>query len=245
MSSWPFPFRQLLEFALPPRCPGCGVTVDDDNRFCGPCWQALNFIVPPWCSSCGRPFAFDRPGDMICGPCIEHSPAHDGIRAVTVYDDLSRQIPMRLKYRRQLGMAELIAEHQVRFMGEFADDAVLVPVPLHRWRLWSRGFNQSVLIARSLAKRTGHRVETGWLQRHRATPPLRSMTGKQRAQTVKGAFRIRPDAAAQICGTSIILVDDVYTSGATGSACAKLLKKAGARSVVIFCWARVLDDTVQ
>lgn len=174
--------------------------------------------------------------------CLEQPPEHDGVRAVVAYDDKSSLLAMRLKYGGRLGFAELIARQLERFMGEISSDAFIVPVPLHRWRLWSRGFNQSVLIGRALSKRTGVAMVSDILVRKNATPSLRSMSAKQRHRLVKNAFLISRDSEIKIQGKTVILVDDVYTTGATTNACARLLKKSGADRVLVFCWARVLAD---
>src|SRR5690606_25994770 len=121
-------------------------------------------------------------------------------------------------------------------------DSVIIPVPLHRWRLWSRGFNQSVLIGRALSKRSGIAMETGLLSRKNATPPLRSMSAKQRDKIVKNAFELTSEAGDRLVGKTVILVDDVYTTGSTANACARKLRAAGADRVLVFCWARVLTE---
>mgnify|MGYP003628084738 CR=1 FL=1 len=235
-------FKPLIDFALPPRCPVCGVTVEADNRFCLSCWQQLDFLARPWCVACGLPFAFDGPDNSLCGKCLTDPPTHDGVRAVVRYDDQSSLIAMRLKYGTRLGLAKLIAEHLQKFAGECSDNAIIVPVPLHRSRLWRRGFNQSVLIGRELAQTTGIGMNYNAISRHKPTPPLRGMSGAQRRKVVDAAFALRGDARSAVAGKAILLVDDVYTSGSTSNACARLLKKAGAEQVLVFCWARVIGD---
>ncbi|MEH6700161.1 ComF family protein [Parasphingorhabdus sp.] len=235
-------FKPLIDFALPPRCPVCGVTVEADNRFCLSCWQQLDFLVKPWCAACGLPLAFDGPEVSLCVKCLIEPPVHDGVRSVVRYNDLSSLIAMRLKYGTRLGLAKLIAEHLQKFVRESSDNAIIVPVPLHRSRLWRRGFNQSVLIGRELSRSSGIGMNYNVICRRKATPPLRGMTGKQRRRTVEAAFTLGDNLGAAISGKSVLLVDDVYTSGSTSSACARLLKKAGAKQVLVFCWARVISE---
>lgn len=235
-------FKPVLDFALPPRCPICGITVEADNRFCLPCWEGLDFLTEPWCDACGKPFAFAQGSGAKCVSCLKKPPEHDGVRAVVAYDDKSSLLPMRLKYGGRLGLAELIAEQLERFLVEIGPDSVIIPVPLHRWRLWSRGFNQSVLIGRALSKRGGIAIETGLLTRKKATPPLRLMSAKQRHKAVRNAFALANHAGRKIHGKTVILVDDVYTTGSTANACARMLTAAGAERVLVFCWARVLTD---
>jgi ComF family protein len=119
-------------------------------------------------------------------------------------------------------------------------DSLLVPVPLHRWRIWRRGYNQAAIIARAIARLTGAPMALDPIVRRKPTPLLRGLGRKARARAVRGAFVIRPDA--DVKGRHIILVDDVYTTGATANACAKALKRAGAARVSVLCWARVVRN---
>ena len=234
--------RPLVDLVLPPRCPGCGVLVEDDLQFCPECWNALRFISDPSCTSCGKPFSEGRDADLVCAECLADPPLHDGIKAAVLYDDLSRSIVLKLKHSGKIGLARLVARHLQRHIPEDKADLVLIPVPLHRWRLWRRGFNQSILIARELARPHGLTVENDVLRRIRATPPLKGMTRKQRGLAVRGVFDIPKDRRERIRGRHVLLIDDVYTTGATSRACVRLLKQAGAASVTIFCWARVLRE---
>ncbi|HEY9552608.1 ComF family protein [Allosphingosinicella sp.] len=123
-------------------------------------------------------------------------------------------------------------------------ETLLAPVPLHRWRIWKRGYNQSALIAGALAKRSGLPCELGLLERVKATPPLKGKGPRERALTVRGAFRVPARMKPRLNGRTVLLIDDVYTTGATVSVCAKALKRVGAARVDILCWARVVraDD---
>ncbi len=239
-------YRALLKPALdvivPPRCPSCGEMVADDLQFCGSCWPKLNFITDPKCASCDRPFEFARSEDMICAVCLDKPPRHDGIKAAVVYDDLSRQIPLKLKYAGRIGLGKLIAQFLTRYIPADRDKLILVPVPLHRGRIWRRGFNQAALIARSLHEMHGIECVSDALVRTKATPPLKGMTGKERQKVLRGAIAVSANRAERMRGRDIMLVDDVYTSGATTDACIAVLKKAGAKSVTIYCWARVIRD---
>lgn len=137
-------------------------------------------------------------------------------------------------------MAALIAKHLARHLPEETSNLLIVPVPLHWTRLWSRGFNQSALIAKSLAKSADAEFCPDMLVRQKRTPFLRGMTGKERGKMVGTAFAINPKWMGSLDGARILLIDDVVTSGATSNACVKALKKGGAQWVQIFCWARVL-----
>lgn len=236
-------FSPVLDYALPPRCPGCGVIVAGDDRFCMECWQSMRFLGEPCCARCGDPFAHDLGGEAECGACIAHPPAFDRARAVLAYGDVARTVVLRLKYGRRTGLARLVAAHMARHVPvEERESMLLVPVPLHRWRLWWRGFNQSALIAGHLARLSGIAIDNEVLLRTRRTPTLRGLGARQRERTVRGAFTIDPVREGKLDGRTILLIDDVHTSGATANACARTLLQGGAASVQLLCWARVLTE---
>jgi ComF family protein len=232
--------RQLLDFALPPRCPGCGAIVGEPHRFCLDCWRSLAFLGEPCCVRCGLPFAHGGDGDAECGRCLAEPPAFDRLRAVVAYGEISRQVALKLKYSGRPGLAATLAHFMLRHLDRADGEALLVPVPLHRWRIWKRGYNQAALIASALSRRGGIACELDLLRRTRATPPLRGLGRRERALAVRGAFRVPREARSRLAGRRIVLVDDVYTSGATASACARVLKRAGAGPVEVLCWARVV-----
>lgn len=232
------PLRYVADFALPARCPGCGAVTGEEHRFCATCWSGLRFLGPPWCAGCHVPFAYDRGEDAQCAKCLADPPQHAGVRAAVAYGDVARTVALRLKYGGRTAFAETVGRQMARLMPEGAD--VLLPVPLHRWRLWSRGFNQAALIATSLTRANGVPNDPLMLRRIKATPPLRAMGPKARARAVAGVFRVI-DPARSLKGKSVVLIDDIHTSGATTDGCTRVLLRAGAAKVTILCWARVLD----
>lgn len=241
-------FRPIVDFVLPLRCAGCGDIVAGEGGFCTRCWADMDFIGPPWCCACGLPLPFegdatlDGGGGQHCGACLAKEPAHDGIRAAVAYCDISRQIALKLKYGGKIGLAKLIAGQLKRHLPAQSDDILLVPVPLHWTRLWARSFNQSALIADALYDLSGIQNIPDMLIRTKRTQLLRGKSGKERQREVSNAFAIHPKWQDNVAGRHILLVDDIYTSGATSGACVNLLKAAGAQKVEIYCWARVLRD---
>ncbi|HEY0621915.1 ComF family protein [Sphingomonas sp.] len=233
------PVLKLVALALPPRCPGCGEVVEADHRFCAACWSQLTLIAPPWCASCNLPFDYDRGPVAQCGQCLATPPVHDGVRAAVAYGPAARTLALKLKYGGRTAYAATAARLMLRLMPEDAD--LLVPVPLHRWRIWGRGFNQAALIARELSRRSGIAAEIDLLRRVKATPVLRGLGARGRTKAVAGAFGTAPGAWERLKGRAVVLVDDIHTSGATTDACARVLKRAGAARVTVLCWARVLD----
>jgi ComF family protein len=234
-------FAPAIDFALPPRCAGCGTIVGAPDQFCTPCWSGLHFLTEAGCLRCGIPM--DLPG-QVCAPCMAEPPRHDGVRAAVAYGEVARSVAIRLKHGRRTGLARLMAKAMVRRMPEDAE--VLIPVPLHRWRIWSRGFNQSMLVAREIERLapspSAISISAHTLIRKKSTPMLGGLGRKERARAVRGAFSVAPEQRASVHDRHVLLIDDVYTSGATANACALALKRAGASRVTILCWARVLPD---
>jgi len=232
--------RPLLDYALPPRCAACGVIVAEAGTLCGPCWRSIDFLGEPVCAICGTDLPGAAMAEAQCGACIAAPPPYDRARAVMRYGTVARTMAHRLKYGRRLGLAAVMAGHLARLLPEDAGEpALIIPVPLHRWRIWSRGFNQSALIARHLARRSGRPVVLDLIRRVRNTPPLHALGARERARIVRGAFALSPDAQPRLKGRRIILVDDIWTTGATATACAALLRRAGVERIDILCWTRV------
>lgn len=167
-------------------------------------------------------------------------PVHDGVRAAVAYGKIASAVALKLKYGGRIAVSETMARAMARLMPGEAD--LLVPVPLHRWRLWRRGFNQAALIARALSRQSGVPTDPMLLRRVKATPLLRGLGARARAQAVARAFAVDTQRKEALRGKTIVLVDDVYTSGATAGACVRTLKRAGAAKVILLCWARVLSD---
>ena len=236
--------KPVLDYALPQRCPSCGAISTDGTSFCAECWPKIRFLNPPWCESCALPFEYEQPDGTRCASCLAAPPKHDGIRAAVAYDALTRKIALRLKYGGKIGLAKLIARHLVRHLPNDRTGIIVVPVPLHWTRLWSRSFNQSALIAQELARLGELHYVPDMLLRTKRTPSLRGLSGRDRRKTVAKVFRANPDKADLLKGSRIILVDDVLTSGATSEGCVQALKKSGASWVQLFCWARALRDDV-
>lgn len=239
--------RMLLDYALPPRCPGCGTIVGADRQFCLTCWSSLHFLDGPACAQCSIPLPTALPGaDLSCGACMADAPPFAGAPAAVAYGPVARTVALRLKYGRRTGHARLMAQLMARSLLalERGDAMLLVPVPLHRWRLWSRGFNQAALVADALSRLTGIARDHHLLVRSKATVALRGKGRRERERIVAGAFALAPDARARAKGRHLVLVDDVHASGATLRAAARALKRSGAARVSALTWARVVPDAL-
>lgn len=180
---------------------------------------------------------------MLCGACLQEPPHYHSARAALVYDEASRGLILSFKHHDRTDVVPAFA----RLMagageGVLARADVLVPVPLHPWRLFLRRYNQSALLAQALAKMADKPVLCSALRRIRATPSQGHLSRAQRFKNVQGAFVVPQKARAALAGKTVLLVDDVMTTGATASACAAVLGGAGAAKVDVLTLARAVRE---
>jgi ComF family protein len=235
-------FAPVVDLLYPPRCPLCGTAIGAQSGLCAECWSELRIPSEPWCALCQRPFegAAAQRG-ALCAPCMAEPPPHDGISAGTLYGDGSRKLVLAFKHGRRIAMAPMLARLIAARLPKLEGDWLVVPVPLHRWRLWARGYNQAALLAREIARQTGAELLVDGLVRYKHTPMLGGLGRKARARALSGALGVNGRAATAFGNARVILVDDVLTSGATSEACVRALKRAGAAKVIVACFARVID----
>jgi ComF family protein len=234
--------RLVLDAALPPLCPACRRPVADKGGLCPACWSKLSVITPPYCERLGVPFAYDPGPGTLSMQAIADPPAYRRARAAVRYDEIARTLVHAFKYGDRLDLAPTLGRWMAQAGGAlFAEADALVPVPLHWRRLWARRFNQSAVLAKVIAAHGNLPVAHAALKRVKPTRQQVGLTASERALNVQGAFRVREEARAEIAGRRLILVDDVLTSGATIDACARALLRAGAASVDVLVFARVVD----
>jgi ComF family protein len=197
------------------------------------------------------PFGYDLGSEAVSADVLANPPKYDRARAVVLYTDRARQLVSRLKYADDTALAPWMAQWMFqagrRMMPDILDQlpatACIVPVPLHRGRQIQRRYNQAAELGRQIAKRAGLEFTPDILERHRPTESQVGLGQAARQRNVAGAFRVRPEVAPRLHGRSVILVDDVLTTGATANACARVLKKAGADQVNVLTFARVADGS--
>ncbi len=237
------PLRLILEVGLPQLCPSCRDPVGDGAGLCAACWAKLSPIERPFCEKLGIPFTYDPGPGIYSMQAMADPPAYARARAAVRYDEIAGTMVHALKYGDRLDLAPVMARWMARAGGELLSDAeLIVPVPLHWRRMWSRRFNQSATLAKLLAKPHGLPVSVTALKRVRATPQQVGLSKSERAANVQGAFRVDAAGRAEIAGRHILLVDDVLTSGATVDTCARALLRGGARQVDVLTFARVVDN---
>ncbi len=236
--------RALLDLLLPPHCVVCDAPVDAPDLLCAECFRRTGFITEPFCARCGVPFANSALGgaEQLCPGCRSEPPRFGRARAALRYDAQGRRLILPFKHADRTELASVLAPQMARAGATLLRDAdLLVPVPLHRARLFRRRYNQAALLAKAVGRIAGRACLPDALIRHRATASLGEKSAAERVAEVAGAFAVRPSRASRLRGQHVLLVDDVMTSGATADACAEVLLAAGATSVDVLAAARVPD----
>lgn len=234
--------RAALDTVLPPQCLSCDALVSEPGALCADCWDGAAFVSAPFCAACGVPFEFDHGPDALCGACVRARPLFERARAVFLYNDVSRNLVTGLKHRDRTHGAPAFGRWLARAGRDLVSDAdLIIPVPLHRMRLWRRRFNQSALLAQALAREAGcpEKFQADLLRRSRATPTQGGLNAAERRRNVRGAFAANDRCLDRIENRRVLLIDDVYTTGATLDACTQALLRSGASGVDALVLARV------
>ncbi len=237
--------RRLGDIVYPATCPGCGILTGGHAGFCPNCWADIRFIERPYCEVLGMPFSYDPGEGMVCAEAIADPPVFNRLRSVAIHEGPVRHLVHGLKYRDRTDLSAMMALWMLRSSDGFVAgcDAV-VPVPLNRWRFASRRFNQSAELARHLARLSGRPFLPRTLARVKNTVRQVGLTAKGRENNVRAAFRIVPGREPDVAGKRIVLIDDVYTTGATVNSAARALKQAGASEVTVLTFAMAISGPI-
>lgn len=239
----------LVDWLYPPRCRACAGRIygRDAESFCVSCWKNIQLVEHPLCKVCGRPFPDASGDDHSCGVCLEQAPRFVAARAWACYpreesaEHPLRRVVHRFKYGRRVSLGKplgrLLAYGCKEFLASIQAD-LIVPVPLHGKRLRWRGFNQSVLLARQISRAYGIRLDPFVLRRSKETPPQTQLSEEERRKNIRGAFTL--NAEKSVKDKAILLVDDIYTSGATVNECSRTLMRGGAKEVYVLTLARAV-----
>jgi ComF family protein len=239
--------RQAASIAVglvyPPTCIFCAAGTGEAHALCAACWSRLRFIERPYCERLGTPFPVDWGQPLLSPAAIADPPVFQRARAVALYDEIARVLVHRLKYADRLELARALGSMMVRAGAELLADAdVVVPVPLHPWRLWKRRFNQAMALASTVSRASGVPCDPFLLARVKRTASQVGLSKAQRQDNLQGAFRVPIEARSRVMDRRVLLVDDVLTTGSTANAASRALLRGGAASVDVLAFARVAQE---
>jgi ComF family protein len=234
----------LIGIAYPPSCIACGGATAAAHSLCARCWSGIRFIERPFCERLGTPFPVDYGGPLLSPAAMADPPVFERARAVARYDETVQALVHRLKYGDRIELAKAMARMMTRAGAELLAEAdLVVPVPLHRWRLWRRRFNQAMALAGGIAAAGKLPCDPLLLARVKHTDSQVGLSKAQRHENLQGAFRVPEGAKPRLKGKRVLLVDDVLTTGSTANAASRALLRGGARAVDVLAFARVVTES--
>lgn len=237
--------RRAGDILFPPACPGCGRMLARHSGVCQQCWREIVFIERPYCEVLGIPFSHDLGAGILSAEAIANPPDFDRLRSACLFNGTARNLVHALKYRDRTELAPMLALWMARAGNEvLADCDAIVPAPLHPFRLMSRKFNQAAELAGALSRLSGKPMLASAIRRTRNTRHQVGLGKTGREDNVRGAFRVTERGRIELAGKRIVLIDDVYTTGATVSAIARAIRRAGATDISVLTFARALPDTI-
>ena len=235
------PLQKLLPLLVPPACPLCFAVLAEDDGLCATCWKQLDFISAPICHISGAPLDVDLGPETVSLAVTKNPPPYEKARAAFRYQGSAAALVKRLKFSDRPELARLLAPFMVRAGKDvLRANAILVPVPLHRRRLLGRRFNQAAELCRAMARETGNEIAFEGVVRIKATRPQIGLTRRNRKHNLKGAFAVPKSMKDYLQGRTLVLVDDVLTTGATVEAMSETLRQAGAGPIYVLTLARVV-----
>lgn len=236
--------RATADAIVPPLCLNCRRPLGSHDAICAACWRQIRFIGPPLCDRLGIPLPFDTGTTTVSAAALANPPDWDRARAVAHFGPVIRELIHGFKYADRHDARRLFGRWLAGAgAGLLADADLLVPVPLHRWRLLGRKFNQAQLLAGELSSLVRVPVDPFIIERVKATPAQVGLTEAERRRNLSGAIRVRSAARPRVEDARLVLIDDVITTGSTAAACARVLRRAGAARVDVLALALVTDDS--
>jgi ComF family protein len=227
----------LKDICFPLTCCNCGQFVDSEG-LCSECWKTIKWTGDPKCRICGIPFEIDV--DMLCPECLRKKPHFDKAISVFEYDDFSKDMILKFKHGDMTFMSRQLAAWIYRASeNEIKNADIIVPVPIHFFKRLKRKYNQSELLAQELEKISGIPCEPRILQKIKSTPQQEGLSRSTRLKNINGSFGVNPEYSPRLNAKTVVLLDDVLTTGSTAGECSKILKKHGATKVIVLTIARV------
>lgn len=237
--------RPVLDALYPPACAACGIRTRRHYALCPDCWRDMRFIERPYCEVLGIPFRRDQGEGMVSAQAIADPPLFDRLRSVALHEGPARRLVHSLKYKDRTDLAPMLAAWMARAaQSELQTCDIIIPVPLHWTRLFSRRFNQAEELCRHLARLSDRPMMAASLIRRKRTRRQVGLAASGREENLRAAFRMAKGHENDVFGKRVVLVDDVYTTGATISAASRVLRRAGAVDITVLSFAIAVPEPI-
>lgn len=235
-----------LDFFFPHRCFSCKQIVQDNGGLCSTCWLKISFISKPCCVKCSQHFSYLEGSNTLCLKCIGNEFLFDKLYFVLNFTNASKKLIHSFKFHDQIYLSKFFAKLMYNYwQDQLTEIDYIIPVPMHKFRMIERKFNQAALLATHIAKFTKKKILLSGLIKYKKTPRQAILNKQQRKINIKNSIIVNEKYFDLIKGKKILLVDDVFTTGATINECTKALKKAGASLIIVIVIARVLHDIIE
>jgi ComF family protein len=220
----------------------CNKQIDENALFCSEDWKKLEFITDPKCKICSHPFEFSSDkNDLLCAKCLSKKPFFDQVDTIFKYNQQIKKIIGDLKYRDATFLAKKFAEMLFSKISKTLETVdLIIPIPLHKKKLRERKFNQAVLIAKNLGKICEKKILLDCLKRNKYNISQVRLTEKARTKNLQNVFFVEKKYHNILCNKTILLLDDVMTTGTTVNRCARLLKKFKAKKIIVATIAKTI-----
>ncbi|MFN7038365.1 MAG: ComF family protein [Alphaproteobacteria bacterium] len=234
-----FIFKKFIDLIFPPKCLNCDCIIESIGGFCEKCWLKIDFISKPSCYICSYPFEYNIGEHALCASCIKEKPYYEKAVSIFKYNDNSKKIIHGLKFLDKTYFAPYLGNLMHKALHPLDQD-IIAPIPIHKFRLLKRFYNQSLLLAQAVSNISGVTLVPDLLLKVKNTIPQSGLTKKQRQKNIKNAYILNPKYKDKIVGKKILLVDDVITTGSTANLCAKILVKAEVKKVELVTLAKTV-----
>lgn len=235
-------FTKIMDFLFPPKCVLCGKIIEDKNSLCTDCWKKIYFIKKPYCDKCSSPFEFQISSNDLCLSCIKSKPLFIKSRSAVIYNEYAAKIIFRFKFYDKIELRTFLAKSMINAAFDIIDNIdIFIPIPLHKKRLIMRKYNQSLILAETIAKITGKKLINDFLCKKKHTTPQAKLKQKDRIKNLKNIFAVKDKYSNNINeykNLNFAIVDDVMTTGSTINECIKELNGAGIKNVYAITFAK-------
>lgn len=239
--------KNILKIIFPHKCILCEKVIDEENSLCANCWEKIKFIQKPFCCKCSTPLEFEASEYDLCLNCLKNEPLYIKSRSAVIYNHEVARILFRFKFYDKIYLKSFIAKSMIKHSEDILNNIdILIAIPMHKKRLIFRKYNQSLLLAKEIAKITGKKIIYNFLYKTEHTKPQASLRQKDRLNNLKGKFLVNKKYLNNIekyKDYNFAIIDDVMTTGSTINECVKVLNDCGIKNVYAITFAKTVKNS--